>query len=126
VDILLDTHTFLWWDGDARDLSAACRAAIADPSNRIFVSAASVWEIAIKRRTGKLAFSGSAVEAIRRNGFLELSILGLHAEAAAALDWSNADPFDRLLVAQAQASGLILATADRAIRAYGNVTQIAA
>jgi PIN domain nuclease of toxin-antitoxin system len=126
VDLLLDTHVFLWWDAAASDLSAACRAAIADPSNRIFVSAASVWEIGVKRRTGKLAFSGSAVEAIRQNGFLEAPILGRDAEAAAVLDWSHADPFDRLLVAQAQLGSLTLATADRAIRLYGGVAQIEA
>jgi len=126
VDVLLDTHAFLWWDGDSTELNPACRAVIADPSNRVFVSAASVWEIGIKRRTGKLAFNGSALEAIRNNGFIELPIFGRDAEAAAALDWSHADPFDRLLVAQAQAGGLILATADSAIRAYGNVAQIAA
>lgn len=126
MDILLDTHAFLWRDGDSTELNPACRAAIADRSNRVFVSAASVWEIGIKRRTGKLAFNGSTVEAIRENGFIELPILAREAEAAAALDWSHADPFDRLLVAQAQASGLILATADSAIRSYGDVAQIAA
>jgi PIN domain nuclease of toxin-antitoxin system len=126
VDILLDTHAFIWWDGDSTKLNPACRAAIADPSSRVFVSAASIWEIGIKRRTGKLAFNGSAVEAIRKNGFIELPIFGRDAEAAAALDWPHADPFDRLLVAQAQTSRMILATADSAIRAYGDVAQIAA
>jgi PIN domain nuclease of toxin-antitoxin system len=126
VDLLLDTHVFLWWDAASPELSAACRAAIADPSNRVFVSAASVWEIGIKRRTGKLAFTGSAVEAVRQNGFLEAPILGRDAEAATALDWRHADPFDRLLVAQAQLGSLTLATADAAIRLYGGVAQIAA
>ena len=126
MDLLLDTHVFLRWDSASPELGAACRAMIADPSNRIFVSAASVWEIGIKRRTGKLAFSGSAVEAIRQNGFLEAPILGRDAEAAAALDWRHADPFDRLLVAQAQLGSLTLATADKAIRLYGGVAQIEA
>jgi PIN domain nuclease of toxin-antitoxin system len=126
VDLLLDTHVFVWWDAVSPNLGAACRAAIADPSNRVFVSAASVWEISIKRRTGKLAFSGSAVDAVRKNGFLELPILGRDAELAAALDWKHADPFDRLLVAQAQVGSLTLATADRAIRAFGGVAQIEA
>ena len=126
MDLLLDTHVFLWWDAESAELTAACRAAIADPSNRVFVSAASVWEIGIKRRAGKLAFSGSAVDAIRRNGFLELPILGRDAEAAAALDWNHADPFDRLLVAQAQLGSLTLATADKTIRSFGGVAQIEA
>ena len=126
MDLLLDTNVFLWWDAASPDLAAACRAAIADPSNRIFVSAASVWEIGIKRRTGKLAFSGSAVDAVRKNGFLELPILGRDAELAAALDWKHADPFDRLLVAQAQLGSLTLATADKVIRGFGGVTQLKA
>jgi PIN domain nuclease of toxin-antitoxin system len=108
------------------ELSAAGRSAIADPSNRVFVSAASVWEIGIKRRTGRLAFSGSAVEAVRKNGFLELPILGRDAELAASLEWTNADPFDRILVAQAQVGSLTLATVDRAIRSFGGVAQIMA
>ncbi len=126
MDLLLDTHVFLWWDADSPDLGAECRTAIADPANRVFVSAASIWEIGIKRRTGKLAFSGSAVEAVQANGFVELPIFGRDAEAAAALDWGHADPFDRLLVAQARAGSLILATADKAIRRYGAVAQLAA
>jgi PIN domain nuclease of toxin-antitoxin system len=126
VDLLLDTHVFLWWDAESPQLSASCRAAIADASNRVFVSAASVWEIGIKRRTGKLTFSGSAVDAVRKNGFLELPILGRDAEAAAGLDWRQVDPFDRLLVAQAQLGSLTLATADDAIRGYGAVAQIEA
>ena len=124
MDLLLDTHVFLWWDSASPELGPACRAAIADPANRVFVSAASVWEIGIKRRAGKLAFGGSAVDAVRRNGFLELPVLGRDAEAAAALDWKHADPFDRLLVAQAQVASLTLATVDRAIRGYGGVAQI--
>lgn len=126
MDLLLDTHVFLWWDAESPQLSAACRAAIAEASNRVFVSAASVWEIGIKRRAGKLTFSGSAVDAIRKNGFLELPLLGRDAEAAARLDWRHADPFDRLLVAQAQLGSLTLATADDAIRGYGAVAQIEA
>jgi PIN domain nuclease of toxin-antitoxin system len=126
VDLLLDTHVFLWWDAASPELSAGGRAAIADPANRVFVSAASVWEIGVKRRIGKLTFDGSPVDAIGKNGFLELPILGRDAELAAALDWKHADPFDRLLVAQAQVRSLTLATVDRAIRDYGGVAQIAA
>ena len=126
MDLLLDTQVFIWWDSASPDLGAACRSAIADPSNRVFVSAASVWEIGIKRRTGKLAFNGSAVEAVRKNGFLELSILGRDAELAAELEWNHPDPFDRLLVAQAQVGSLTLATADRAIRSFGGVAQMGA
>ena len=126
MDLLLDTHVFIWWDADSKVLSAACRDAIADPANRVFVSTAAVWEIGIKRRTGKLAFTGSAVDAIRKNGFIELPILGRDAEAAAELDWAHTDPFDRLLLAQARAGSLTFATVDRAIRDYGGVSQLRA
>jgi PIN domain nuclease of toxin-antitoxin system len=124
MDLLLDTHVFLWWDADSSQLGPETRAAIADPANRIFVSAASIWEIGIKRRTGKLVFSGSAVEAIGKNGFVELAISGRDAEGAAALDWDHADPFDRLLVAQARAASMTLATVDKAIRRFGGVAQL--
>ncbi len=126
MDLLLDTHVFVWWDAGADAIGAQARAAISDPANRVFVSAASVWEIGIKRRTGKLSFSGSAFEAIGRNGFVELPISGRDAEAASALDWVHTDPFDRLLVAQARAGSMTLATVDRAIQRFGGVSQLAA
>ncbi len=72
MNLLLDTHVFLWWDRQDKALNADTRAVIADPGNQIFVSAASIWEIAIKRRLRKLDFRGSAVAAIGANGFLEL------------------------------------------------------
>lgn len=90
----------------------------------MFVSAASIWEIAIKRRLKKLDFRGSAVAAIGANGFLELPILPIGAEHAGALAWQHNDPFDRMLVAQARRLTFTLATADAAIRAYANVAQM--
>jgi PIN domain nuclease of toxin-antitoxin system len=124
LDLLLDTHVFLWWDlGDAR-LGATARADIADPANRIFVSAASVWEIAIKSARGKLVFSGSPAAAIDSNGFVPLAISPAHAEVAGSLDWSHADPFDRMLVAQSLALPAVLVHADQAIRTHAAVTQL--
>jgi PIN domain nuclease of toxin-antitoxin system len=96
VNLLLDTHVFLWWD-QATALNADTRAVIADPANQIFVSAVSIWEIAIKRRLRKLDFRGSAVTAIGANGFHELPILPIDAENAGALAWQHNDPFDRIL-----------------------------
>jgi PIN domain nuclease of toxin-antitoxin system len=90
----------------------------------VFISAASVWEIATKRRLGKLVFEGSATAAIGANGFHELPVLPIDAEEAGDLAWQHADPFDRLLVAQAIRLGLVLVTADRAIRAFGGVAQL--
>jgi PIN domain nuclease of toxin-antitoxin system len=123
LNLLLDTHVFLWWDKQDAALNAAARAAIQDPRNAVFVSAATTWEIAIKRRLGKLVFKGSASAAIGANGFHELPILPLDAEDAGDLSWQNGDPFDRLLVAQAIRQGLILVTADKAIRAFDGVVQ---
>jgi PIN domain nuclease of toxin-antitoxin system len=124
LNLLLDTHVFLWWDRRDRALNAAARALIADPANQVFISAASIWEIAIKRRLKKLDFRGSAVAAIAANGFHELPILPVDAETAGALAWQHGDPFDRMMVAQAQRLGLTLATADAAIREFGTVAQM--
>jgi PIN domain nuclease of toxin-antitoxin system len=124
VNLLLDTHVFLWWDSQGKALNADTRALIADPANQVFVSAASIWEIAIKRRLKKLDFRGSAVAAIGANGFHELPILPVDAESAGALAWRHNDPFDRMLIAQARRLTFTLATADAAIRAYPNVAQI--
>jgi PIN domain nuclease of toxin-antitoxin system len=121
VNLLLDTHVFLWWDRQDNHLNPDTRALIADPGNRIFVSAASVWEITIKRRLGKLDMRGSAVAAIGNNGFHELPILPIDAERAGALPWRHNDPFDRMLIAQAKRLTFTLATADAAIRAYDGV-----
>lgn len=116
--LLLDTHVFLWWDGNAPELPATFVAAIADPANEINVSAATVWEIAIKRASGKLAFNGSAAKAIHAHGFERLSITVEHAERAGSLRVHHLDPFDRLLVAQAQSEGLTLVSVDRKILRY--------
>jgi PIN domain nuclease of toxin-antitoxin system len=118
MDLLLDTHAFIWWDSSDPQLGEEASSAIADPANRIFVSAASIWEIAIKRRLGRLGFTGSPSEAVARNGFLSLSIAAEHAEAAAALPDHHQDPFDRVIVAQAIARQLVLVTADGQIRRY--------
>lgn len=124
MNLLLDTHVFLWWDRDDKALNADARALIADPANQVFVSAASIWEVAIKRRLKKLEFRGSALAAIGANGFHELPILPLDAETAGALAWHHNDPFDRMLVAQARRLAFTLATADAAIRTYPHVAQI--
>jgi PIN domain nuclease of toxin-antitoxin system len=124
VDLLLDTHVLLWWDQDDRRLSREARHAIADMGNRVFVSAASPWEIAIKARKGKLRFTGSPAALIDANGFLPLAISPAHAEAAGALDWAHRDPFDRMLVVQAQRERLVVVHADPIIRAFDGVTQL--
>ena len=123
MNLLLDTHVFLWWQQSSGRLKQDVRHAIANPAHTVFISAASVWEIAIKRRLGKLIFQGSAIAAIGSNGFRELPILPVDAEAEGELAWDHTDPFNRLLVAQAARHGMTLVTADRHIRSFGNVAQ---
>jgi PIN domain nuclease of toxin-antitoxin system len=119
VDLLLDTHAFIWWDmGDSR-LREVARAAIADAGNRIVVSAASVWEISIKRMIGKFTFRYDTLRALDGSGFEALDITPRHADAAGSLPLHHSDPFDRLLVAQAKLEGLILVTQDRQLTPYG-------
>ncbi len=119
--LLLDTHVFLWWDGGSASLNREAARLIADPVNQVFVSAASVWEIALKRRLGKLAFTGSPAAAISANGFFEAPVVAADGEAGGGLDWGHKDPFDKLLVAQAVRLGAVLVTADAAVRAFGGV-----
>ncbi|MHC1549359.1 type II toxin-antitoxin system VapC family toxin [Phyllobacterium sp. K27] len=124
MNLLLDTHAFLWWDSGADQLGSEVRTAIANPDNQIYISAASVWEIAIKSAKGKLHFTGPATSAIERNGFLPLSISLHHAEMAGNLDWSHSDPFDRMLVAQSQAENMVLVHADGIIHDYKGIAQL--
>ncbi len=117
--LLLDTHVFLWWLRDDRRLPARLAAAIRDPTTEVLVSAASVWEAAIKAALGKLDLAGDLVTEIAANHFSELPITARHAQLAGALPRHHDDPFDRLLVAQARLEGLHLATHDEAFRPYG-------
>ncbi len=119
MSLLLDTSVLLWWFGGADNLGRDVRAALADVSVPVHVSAASVWEIAIKSAIGKLRRPVDDLEtAIVEEGFSALPISVAHAEAAGALPLHHRDPFDRMLVAQARSEGLTLVTADRRIAAY--------
>ena len=118
MNLLLDTHALLWWDLNSDHLSAAARTAISDAANTVFVSAVSIWEISIKQKRGKLRLSGSPLAMLAKNAFLPLAISPEHAEAAGALPLLHADPFDRMLIAQAQLEQLTLVTLDEKIRRY--------
>lgn len=120
MNLLLDTHAFLWWLADDPGLGGEARRAIAERSSVIHVSAATVWEIAIKQALGKLEVaSPDLVEEISANGFVELPITSRHALRAGGLPRHHDDPFDRMLVAQAAAEGLTLVSRDRSFAAYG-------
>lgn len=120
--ILIDTHIFLWWDRQLRRISSSLRAAIEDADNHIYLSAASVWEVAVKRAVGKLNFERPIVESVAKLGFEILPVTGIHAEHAGGLPRYHNDPFDRLLVAQAALEGMVLGTQDRLMRPYGIAT----
>jgi PIN domain nuclease of toxin-antitoxin system len=119
VRLLLDTHIFIWWDRQLRRVPRDVRSIIEDGANEILVSAATVWEIAIKRKTGKLVFPIPIGAAIERMGFRLLPIGGAHAEHAGNLPRHHGDPFDRMLIAQAMVEGLVLGTQDPQLRPYG-------
>lgn len=114
--LLLDTHALLWWWADDPQLPTPVRAALADPSNAVLVSAGSAWEIATKQRIGKLPSwpmpAGGFAALVDADGFRQLPVSPAHAWEAGQLDWTHRDPFDRLLAAQAQLEGLTLVTRD--------------
>ena len=120
MKLLLDSHAFLWWLAEDPKLSTEARRAVADPSSVVHVSAATVWELSIKAARGKLDLDGAdLVEEIGENDFLELPMTARHSQAAATLPRHHEDPFDRMLIAQAQLEGLTIVTRDPAFRAYG-------
>jgi PIN domain nuclease of toxin-antitoxin system len=119
MNLLLDTHVLLWAVDDDPSLSQAARTAIIDGRNVVFVSAATAWEIAIKKALGKLqAPTDSYLEELRRHRFTPLDITTEHALAVETLPPYHADPFDRMLVAQAQVEKLTLVTRDPRLQAY--------
>ena len=116
--LLLDTHVLLSALEDHPDLAPYMRSAIIDPSNEVFVSAVSIWEIAIKRSLGKLEAPEGVASVVRESGLSELVVTSFHAERAGSLPMHHKDPFDRMLVAQAQAEGLSIVTMDSRIPLY--------
>lgn len=114
--LLLDTHVLLWAVLDDPRLTEAQRAAIA--TGDMYLSAASVWEIGIKRALGKLTIPDNLFLVATDAGCRPLPISWTHAEAAGALPQHHADPFDRMLIAQAQCEGLALASSDAKMAPY--------
>lgn len=117
--LLLDAHAVLWWLADDATLDVGGRSAIADPTNDVLVSAASIWEIEIKRTLGKLDAPVGLVDAIASAGFDVLPITGEDAVRAGTLPAHHRDPFDRMLVAQADRVGAVVVSRDPAFLAYG-------
>jgi len=117
VRLLLDTHVLLWWLAD-EGLIPQAREAIADPDNLVMVSAASAWEISIKKALGKLAAPDDLERQVDESGFAALPISIAHGLAAGQLPRHHDDPFDRMLIAQALADGLTLVTHDKRFSDY--------
>lgn len=121
--LLLDTHALIWWLGDDPALSRPAHDAIAASGRRVYVSAASAWEIAAKHRLGKLPKVGAMMAdfsgLMMREAFLDLPISVLHGERAGSLPGEHRDPFDRMLIAQAIVEGLTLVSNERLFDAFG-------
>lgn len=121
--LLLDTHALLWWAAGDRRLSRRARSAIEEGANTVLVSAASGWEIATKHRLGRLEGAGPLADRLTDyladQDFGELPITVRHAQRAAALPGVHRDPFDRLLVAQAQIENLVLVSNEVVLEDYG-------
>ena len=121
MEALLDTHAVIWWFESAPMLSKRASAILASPNNVFYVSAAVAWEIAIKVKVGKLSSAeliGDVPGFLAREGWKELPVSIDHAVRAGLLPLHHRDPFDRLLVAQAQALNLPILSADRGLDEY--------
>ncbi len=121
--LLLDTHALLWSFSDDENLSLTAMRAVKDYANDIYVSAASAWEIATKFRIGKLPQAAPFVytleESLRKMRFKELAVTVGHGQRAGLLAGEHRDPFDRILIAQAQAENLLLVSNERLFDGFG-------
>ena len=116
--ILLDTHLILWWLANSPSLSEQARILISDPENTVFVSAVSLWEIWLKESLGKLRLPPDFESKLTAESFENLPLTAAQARQVASLPWHHRDPFDRMLVAQAQCEDLTLVTRDARCQKY--------
>lgn len=118
MSLLLDSHALLWALHAPGRMRPAAAAVIRDPRRAVYFSAASAWELEIKAKKGKLVLPSDWLDAAGSVGFLELPVTASVAQASARLPWHHADPFDRIIVAQAMERGLRVATRDAVMGAY--------
>ena len=127
MKLLLDTHLLRWVAGEPKKLGLKARRLIADTDNELIFSAASIWEVAIKRTLGRADFQVDT-RLFRRglldHGYAELPVFSAHAVAIEALPPIHKDPFDRLLVAQSQVEGIVLLTGDATVAQYGGSVRL--
>ncbi len=126
MDYLLDTHVMIWLDVEPHRVSRTARALIDDPNNKVFVSAASAWEISAKRRKGALPSHLSGATFLANYRVSELPVTVADGDLAGDLDLDHADPFDRMILAQAQRRGMTLVTSDSVMRAFPGVAIVSA
>jgi PIN domain nuclease of toxin-antitoxin system len=123
VRLLLDTHTLLWWFSDDPALPKSCRKLIARPDSSVFVSAVSAWEIATKFRLGKLSSASELVQDfggyLDREKFLSLPVSHEHGVRAGMLPGPHRDPFDRMLIAQAEMEEMFIVSNEKTFDRYG-------
>ena len=123
VKYLLDTHAFLWWIADDPSLSERARLIISNGENEIYLSAVSIWEMAIKSRLGRLKLEGNLDSFldrhIRENAFLPLPITLAHATKIQSISSAHRDPFDQMLAAQSMAEKMPLISVDKKIKGLG-------
>jgi len=119
VKLLLDTHAALWWLADDARLGRDAERQLSDETNRVLLSAAVIWEVAIKRSLGKLQAPGDLAPMLLGAGAQPLPVTLDHAAAVEELPWHHRDPFDRMLVAQALAEGAVIISQDERMRRYG-------
>ena len=117
--LLIDSHAFLWWSGASAVLSRAARDAIADPANEVLISVAALWELMIKQSLGKLTLPADIEAMVAGQGFSVLAITFDHLCRIGTLPRLHRDPFDRMMIAQALAEGIPIATGDRVFTTYG-------
>ena len=118
--LLIDSHAFLWWSEASAALGATARTAIANPTSEILVSVAGLWELTIKQSLGRLSLPDDLEVMVANQGFSVLPITFVHLRQLGTLPRRNhRDPFDRMMIAQALAEGIPIATGDPIFAAYG-------
>ena len=125
MKLLLDTHILLWWLDADLVLSQEAIGLISNPENTIFVSAVSLWEIWLKQSLGKLRLPPDFLQRLASESFESLPLTAAQTAHVGQLAWVHRDPFDRMLIAQAQADNLVLLTADEALAGYGTAVRLA-
>ena len=118
MKLLMDSHVFVWWLTQPERLTREAVEALSDGTNEAYFSAASIWELGLKMARGKLRLPPNFVELLRAEGFEPLAVTVAHAETSIALPALHADPFDRLLIAQAIAEELVFVTHDEILWRY--------